>query len=309
MSKTNNKRKKKSTNKIKKITIVDAIFLIGILCGVMLLFYPFVSDSLNRHINQRSIQSYQKKSLKENKQAFEKLNKELNNKKAETSKFKDPFDVSKPKSVPTRKSETFYQKNTLGIIYIPKIHVTLPIYKSTEEVFLQRGAGLLEGTSAPDGGEGNHSVITGHRGLSKAKLFTDLPKLVSGDKFYIDINGERLAYEVFEENVVEPTETKHLKIKDDQDLVTLLTCTPYMINSHRLLVTGKRVPLDKSSAQKEINQSNRWNQFMLYLWLLVIILLIVLVLTVIYKKKKKREKEHRLKKSKRKRSRRTTNKN
>ncbi len=103
---------------------------------------------------------------------------------------------------------------------------------------LEKGASLLEGTSYPIGGKSTHAVLSSHRGLSQAKLFTNLPQLKIKDHFYIEINGQYLAYQVDQIKTVEPTETEALQIQEDQDLVTLVTCTPYMINSHRLLVEG-----------------------------------------------------------------------
>ncbi|MGO3607855.1 MAG: class C sortase, partial [Pseudolactococcus laudensis] len=120
-------------------------------------------------------------------------------------------------------------------------HVSLPIFDETNNELLEKGATVLQGTSFPIGGKGTHSVITGHTGLPEKKLFTDLEKLKKGDLFYIEVSGKKLAYRVERFKTVLPTELDSLKIEDSSDLVTLLTCTPYMINTHRLLVTGVRV--------------------------------------------------------------------
>lgn len=130
----------------------------------------------------------------------------------------------------------------MGFIQIPKINVKLPIYHTTSEEVLQKAAGHLAGSSLPVGGEGTHAVISAHRGLPSAALFTDLDKLEEGDAFYLSILDDTLCYEVDKITEVEPTETDALAAEEGQDLVTLLTCTPYGVNSHRLLVRGHRIP-------------------------------------------------------------------
>ena len=131
---------------------------------------------------------------------------------------------------------------SLGYITIPKIDVNLPIYEGTSDDVLLKGVGHLEGSSYPLGGENTHSVLTGHRGLAEAVLFTDLDKLQEDDKFYLHIMDEVLAYQVDQVKVVLPEETDDLTIVQGQDYCTLVTCTPYAINTHRMLVRGTRVP-------------------------------------------------------------------
>ena len=129
----------------------------------------------------------------------------------------------------------------MGYIEIPKIGVTLPIYAGTTEAMLQKGAGWLAGTSLPVGGASTHTVLTGHRGLPTSRLFTDINKLQEGDEFYIRNLSGILAYRVVGTRVIDPQDTSALGIVEGRDEATLLTCHPYMINSHRLLVTGERV--------------------------------------------------------------------
>ncbi len=135
----------------------------------------------------------------------------------------------------------------MGYVEIPKIDVKVPVYHTTEKEVLEKAAGHLEGSSLPVGGESTHSVISAHRGLPSAKLFTDLDKLEKGDHFLISVLDDTLCYEVDKISVVEPTETDGLAVEEGQDLVTLLTCTPYGVNSQRLLVRGHRVEVDKIS--------------------------------------------------------------
>lgn len=128
----------------------------------------------------------------------------------------------------------------MGSIEIPCISVNLPVYHGTSAEVLEYGIGHLEGSSLPVGGEGTHAVLSGHTGLNSKKLFTDLGDMEPGDLFFLHVLDGALAYEVTEINVVEPSDTSKLVIQDGKDLVTLVTCTPYGVNSHRLLVTGER---------------------------------------------------------------------
>ena len=137
----------------------------------------------------------------------------------------------------------------MGYVEIPKIDVNLPIYHGTSEEVLQIGIGHLVGSSLPIGGEGFHSVLTGHSGLAGAKLFSDLDQLAPGDTFFLHILGETLAYQVAEINTVLPYETELLLAVPGEDLCTLVTCTPYGVNSHRLLVRGSRVPYEKAAEE------------------------------------------------------------
>ncbi|MFW3480311.1 class C sortase [Aerococcus urinaeequi] len=170
----------------------------------------------------------------------------------------------------------------MGAVHIPSIDVTLPIYAGTNEQVLQKGAGHLEGTSLPIGGLNTHSVITAHRGLPENKLFTDLDKMAIGDLFYVETIAGQLAYEVVDIQVIEPTQIETLAIQEDRDLVTLLTCTPYMVNSHRLLVTGERTEIPV--ATEDTIQTPWWQQWLNitldYKWLLLIILIIIIILVI-----------------------------
>lgn len=128
----------------------------------------------------------------------------------------------------------------MGYIEIPAISVSLPIYHGTAAATLEKGIGHLEGSSLPVGGEGTHSVLTGHTGLNKAKLFTDLTELKKGDYFFLYVAGRDMAYQVEEIQVVRPEDISSLLVRPGEDLVTLVTCTPYGVNTHRLCVTGRR---------------------------------------------------------------------
>ena len=143
------------------------------------------------------------------------------------------------------------QLNTIGVLAIPKIKEILPIYDNTSSIALDNGIGLLEHTSDITGGKGKHAVLTGHSGLSLNKLFTDLPKVKKGDEFYIKVNGEVHAYKVDQIKTVLPTNMKYLKVDPNKDYVTLVTCTPLFVNTHRLLVRGHRVPYHKANIETD----------------------------------------------------------
>lgn len=154
------------------------------------------------------------------------------------------------------------QDNVMGIVEIPCIDVKLPVYHGTSREVLEKGIGHLQGTSLPIGGKSTHSVLTGHTGLSNAKLFTDLAEVQEEDVFFLNIIGEKLAYRVDQIKVVSPTELSDLYVVNDEDYCTLVTCTPYGINTHRLLVRGTRIDYKKTEERieefKKKPRESRW---------------------------------------------------
>ena len=143
----------------------------------------------------------------------------------------------------------------MGYVEIPKIQVNLPIYHGTDAEVLDRGVGHLLGSSLPVGGENTHTILSGHSGMASQKMFTDLEQLTHGDVFYLNVLGETLAYQVTEINTVLPYETDLLSIVPGEDLCTLVTCTPYGVNTHRLLVRGSRIPYEEAAVLDEENVS------------------------------------------------------
>ena len=153
----------------------------------------------------------------------------------------------------------------MGYVEIPKISVSLPIYHGTGNDSLDRGVGHLLGSSLPVGGENTHCILTGHSGLATQKMFTDLEQLVIGDIFYLNVLGETLAYQVGEINTVLPYDTSLLGIAPGEDYCTLVTCTPYGVNTHRLLVRGTRIPYEEAEvlveeAMQEEQPQSSWEQ-------------------------------------------------
>ena len=225
--------------------ILILIFLVGL--SVML--YPSVSDAVNRKHQSRAVAGYAEEveqlsdaDYQTYFDAADAYNRQLNT---------TPNAFYKPDLV-SGYAQTLDISGTgiMGYITIPKISVELPIYHGTDEGVLQVAAGHLEGSSLPVGGAGTHAVISAHRGLPSAKLFTDLDELEVGDRFTITVLDRVLTYEVDQISIVLPTEIDQLLPTEGMDYVTLMTCTPYGINTHRLLVRGKRV--ETTESQKHI---------------------------------------------------------
>lgn len=275
--------------KPKKRKLLDLLMLFLLLSGIGILAYPFVSDALNNYLDQQIISHYQQQAVKENEEVMAKIQENMTKKNQQLAKEggnlgADPFTKKKE---PVKKDRTYFEKHTIGILTIPKINVNLPIFDQTTMKLLEKGACLLEGTSYPIGGKSTHAVLSSHRGLSQAKLFTNLPQLKIKDHFYIEINGQYLAYQVDQIKTVEPTETEALQIQEDQDLVTLVTCTPYMINSHRLLVRGHRIVVEPEEIKESLEKVKqaKYTAFLLVSGLIGVLLLLFLVILIKFLKK------------------------
>lgn len=177
----------------------------------------------------------------------------------------------------------------MATLEIPKIGVDLPVYHGTDDSVLSIGVGHIEGTSLPVGGASTHAVLSGHRGLPSSKLFTRLDELVKDDLFYIHVLDQTLAYQINKIEVVEPDEVDALQIEADQDLVSMVTCTPYGLNTHRLIVTGHRVPY-KAKQKEEIQQGIPSIRELVFM-ILPFIFLIILIGLIIAQKRKERNHE------------------
>ena len=217
------------------------VLVIILLTGVGLLVYPTFSDYWNSFHQSRAIASYAQTVADMSQEKYEEIlaaadayNKELNR---EGRMWKELTDEEKEEY---EKQLDVGTTGVMGYIDIPKIDIKLPIYHGTDEAVLQIAIGHLETTSLPVGGKNSHCVLSGHRGLPSAKLFSDLDKMIEGDTFSLTIMNRTLTYEVDQVRVVEPTDLSDLQIEKGKDLCTLVTCTPYGINTHRLLVRGHR---------------------------------------------------------------------
>lgn len=169
----------------------------------------------------------------------------------------------------------------MAVVSIPSIDTKLPIYHGTDDDTLHRGVGHLYGSPLPVGGEGHHSVLTGHAGLTTATMFDRLEEVEVGDAFYLEVMGEPFKYEVDQIKVVLPDEIDDLQPVDGRDLVTLITCTPYGVNSHRLLVRGERVPMDEAEADEAFSGGGLWQPWMIGVLILVAIVLAVIALMIL----------------------------
>lgn len=225
------------------VVLAVAVCLIFV-AGLALLLYPTVSNFWNEKRNEKLIDEYiaNVSEAKGEDYSAEFKAAEEYNRTLEGKGVPDAFSFISEEEDETYMSLLSQSSNgVMGFIKIPKISVSLPIYHTTEKSVLEKGVGHLQGSALPVGGEGTHCVLSAHRGLPSAALFTDLNLLETGDKFFIYVLDRSLAYEVDQILEVEPDETESLNVSETEDLVTLVTCTPYGVNSHRLLVRGHRV--------------------------------------------------------------------
>lgn len=225
-------KKKKKTN---------ALLVVILILGVCIVLYPTVSNYYNSFHSSRAIANYAESVADMDNEAYERLWNEAVEYNRSRAGLDNPLYMSESDLETYLGVLDVSGTGVMGYINIPKIDVELPIYHTTEESVLQIAVGHLEGTSLPVGGESSHCVLSGHRGLPSAKLFTHLDRLEEGDIFFMQVLDETLSYEVDQIRIVLPTEVDDLRIEEGQDLCTLVTCTPYGINSHRLLVRGHRV--------------------------------------------------------------------
>ena len=232
---------KRKANKL----IIGIIFL----AGLSLLLYPFVANQWNNYRQKQLISSYEQ--TVSEKDAAHEIDYDAELQKAEAyneallpSILPDSFAVA---AASDKEDQSYMDAlniagdEMMGIVEIPKIDIKLPIYHTTDEDVLKQAAGHLEGSSLPIGGKSTHAVISAHRGLPSASLFTDLDQLEAGDTFQITVLDRVLVYEVTQTEVVLPEELNDLAVEPGKDQVTLVTCTPYGVNSHRLLIHGERV--------------------------------------------------------------------
>ena len=273
---------------MKKKHISTIIIALIFLAGLGFLLYPTVSNLWNRAHQSRAIATYTKQVEKlddsQNKEmlkAARKYNKSLLKKsdhwklsKKDKKKYESLLDVS--------------GTGIMGYIEVPKIDCSLPIYHGTDEGALQIAIGHLEGSSLPVGGKSTHCVLSGHRGLPSARLFTDLDQMEEGDVFVLNVLGRKLAYEVDQIKVVLPDEMSDLEIVQGKDLCTLVTCTPYGINTHRLLVRGHRTKYIEETVVRVHKEAEKKETG---IWLLAgggAVFLIIIIIVVVKRRRKRR---------------------
>ena len=285
-----------------KNRLFTVLFGLLFLTGFAILTYPTIADQWNTFRQSRLISDYQETISQMEEEDFEEVwaaARAYNQTFSQNSILSDVFGIDEAEHI----EDTEYWQvlnvagdGVMGYLTIPKINLRLAVYHGTEEQVLQTGVGHMNGTKLPIGGENNHTVLSAHRGLPSAKLFTDIDQLEPGDLFYLHILNEDLAYEV---DRILPMVDKDdydaleeaLQIEEGQDQVTLFTCTPYGVNSHRLLVRGHRVPysgeLDTAPTPVESRVQAIQNYYMLYLLLgLSVTVLVIFVLWRIIGRKK-----------------------
>ncbi|HEL1639137.1 class C sortase [Streptococcus suis] len=267
----------------KQSILLKLIFVFGLLITV----YPLISQFYYRYESDREIESfYEQAQQLPSEEVSKRLEKaRAYNQTLDPSKMQDPYSEEEKAGI-AEYARMLEVKEKIGFVEIPKINERIAIYAGTTEDVLQKGAGHLEGSSLPVGGESTHTVISAHRGLPNASLFTNLDRLKIGDQFYIHNIAETLAYEVDQILVVEPSDFDPVMVQSGEDYATLLTCTPYMINSHRLLVRGHRVPYEPKVAAK---QKPIFFLDMLSLSYLIAFLLMLLIFGVLYLRRKRKQ--------------------
>lgn len=278
-----------------KKNVVRIILIVGFCVGLIISLYPLISNIYSRRNQIQVINDYTE-DIKEidTKQIAKELElaNAYNRKLNQTIVLTDPFDPSAIDMADDAYYDilNYTDDGVMAYINIPKIDVNLPIYHGTDSGHMLKGVGHLVGTSFPVGGVDTHAVLSAHSGLSTAELFTNLADLKKGDLFYIHVLDDVLAYEVDKINVVKPDETNDLKIVPGQDYVTLVTCTPYGINSHRLLVRGHRVEYDPDLEKQESKKANNDVWFKEYIKSIVsgigIIVLIIIFIVVLKRVKR-----------------------
>ena len=233
--------KEKGKAKAKTRSLSNILMGIALAVGTMLLVYPKASDYWNSFTQSRSIMGYAEQVAQMSAAEYAKFISEAEEYNAKLAENGNEWHMTQGQKKVYESRLTFDSTGVMGYIDIPKIGTKLPIYHGTSDAVLQTSIGHLAETSLPVGGKGSHCVLSGHRGLPSAKLFSDLDKMSQGDTFTLSVMNETYTYQVDQIRVVEPTDLRELTIRPDMDLCTLVTCTPYGINSHRLLVRGHRV--------------------------------------------------------------------
>lgn len=266
---------------------ITILLILILLAGVSLLLYPTVSDYWNSFHQSRAIASYAEQVANIDDAQYEELWDAARDYNQSLLHRPNDFLLSDEQQEIYKSLLDFGGNGIMGYIEIPMIDVMLPIYHGTKESVLQIAVGHLDWTSLPVGGAGSHCVLSGHRGLPSARLFTDLDKLKVGDVFMLHVLNEILTYEIDQILIVEPQDTDPLLIEPGKDLCTMITCTPYGINSHRMLVRGHRIESQEEPKDIRITaDAVRIEPLMVAPIVAVPILLVLLIILLLPKQKK-----------------------
>ena len=257
------------------------------LAGLSLLLYPSFSNYWNERHQSVAIQSYGERVAQMDNSAAQQLIEEARTYNRLLVGKENRFVLSDDEMTRYEGLLNVTGTGIMGYVEIPALDCMLPIYHGTDETVLQIAVGHIAGSSLPVGGMGTHCVLSGHRGLPSAKLFTNLDQLVEGDVFRLHVLEEILTYEVDQIRIVEPQDVKELEIHPEQDFCTLVTCTPYGINSHRLLVRGHRVETVEEQAPVRVNSDAAYLDRNVVAACLAVPVLIVLLLVSLRKRSRK----------------------
>ena len=274
----------------KKGNFLNILLVLVFLVGLSLLLYPSVSDYWNSFHQTRAIATYAEEVATLDNEQYDELWAAAQQYNRSLTERGNAYVLSEEQKEAYEELLDVSGLGVMGYIEIPEIDVSLPVYHGTEESVLQIAVGHLDWSSLPVGGESTHCVLSGHRGLPSAKLFTNLDKLTEGDIFLLRVLDEVLTYEVDQILIVEPQETGALRIEEGKDYCTLVTCTPYGINTHRLLVRGHRIENQANAASIRVTADAMQIEPVIVAPIVAAPLLLCLMLWVLLRdpKKKKR---------------------
>ena len=280
---------KEKASKKNRVTVI--LLVAVLLAGLSLLLYPLLSDYWNSIHQSQAISTYMDDVSKLDDSTYNALWEEAQRYNASLLEDENRFFPDEKERQQYEQLLNISDKGVIGYIEIPSIDVALPIYHGTSEEILQVAIGHIEGSSLPVGGPSTHCVISGHRGLPSSRLFTDIDQLVEGDIFTLLVLDETLTYEVDQIRIVEPDDTSLLAIEEGEDLCTLVTCTPYGVNSHRLLVRGHRVENQEAAGILRITADAMMIDSRFVAPILAVPILFVIVLFMVLRplKRKKRK--------------------
>ena len=270
-----------------KKNISTIILVLIFFVGLSLLLYPTISDYWNSFHQSRAIATYAEAVAELDDEDYEKMWQEAEAYNQKLSNQPNRWNLTEEEEEEYNRILDVGGTGIMGYIEIPEIKVSLPIYHGTDEGVLQIAVGHIPGSSLPVGGIGTHSVVSGHRGLPSAKLFTNLDELDEGDVFMIRVLDETLTYEVDKISIVEPDDLTGLEIDPELDLCTLVTCTPYGVNSHRLLVRGHRIPNLEDDSIRVTADAMQVDRMIVASAIAVPILLVLIIWVLVHYRKKK----------------------
>ena len=262
--------------------LMNALVAIIFIAGVGLLVYPSFSDWWNKQHRSEAIASYEKKVASLTEKQYQQLwNGAIHYNQTHPT---NSFVLSKDEEALYKKTLDVTGTGIMGYVEIPKINVSLPIYHGDDQAILQIAIGHIPGTSLPVGGKGTHSVLSGHRGLPSARLFTDIDQLKKGDILKLQVMDNTLTYKVDQISVVLPSDMSKMQIDPNQDYCTLMTCTPYGVNTHRLLVRGHRISRKSTRVARNLTRADYviWDLS----WGLICLILVMILIRIVKQRRK-----------------------